>query len=116
MNEGALARATENTFFKFIARGAMLVLPPILLWVGNTIVDRLDRLTRSYNDLSATIIRIEGSNSLLNARLDSTVILLNTRIDELSRSANSRADALSAWTRRNTDDIDKLKDSLRGRP
>lgn len=109
-SESSVQKAAESATFRFFARACMVVVAmvglPLAGVAGKRILDTLDKIVEKQdstkdeiNRINQSIIRIEGAN-----------LLINGRIDSVNRDFTSRIDALSAWTRKNSDEIDKVKD------
>jgi hypothetical protein len=109
MPENLVAMA-RSPLFQFLARICMIFVTTIGVPAGGFIASRvigtLDRISEKQdtvrseiNLLNQALIRMEGDNRVINAR-----------IENVNRDFTSRVDALSAWTRRNSDEIDKVKD------
>lgn len=56
-------------------------------------------MSRSLSDIIAAAISLRSDMNIMNGHFNDTQSILSSRVD-----------ALSAWTKRNSDDIDKLKD------
>lgn len=109
-DETSVAKAAKSELFRFVIQGCILLITavgfPMAGYMADRMVKTLDKISEKQDltkeeigRLNQTIVGIQGE-----ARI------LNSRIDETNRSFTSRIDALSAWTRKNSDEIDKVKD------
>lgn len=110
MAEGPVQKAAENAVFKLTARSAMIIIAavglPLAGVVGKRIIDNLDKISDKQDNLRDEMYRI--NQLIVGIQGDNRV--LNGRIDGINRDFTSRMDSISAWTRRNSDEIDKVKD------
>jgi hypothetical protein len=106
----SMHKAARSVIARFLLQGAIFVIVsigvPLGGWVADRMIKTLDKIVEKQDAVKDEMYRI--NQAILSIQGDNK--LLNNRIDESNRTVNSRLDALSAWTRKNADEIDKVKD------
>ena len=105
-----MQKAARSVVARFVLQGAIFLIVavgvPMGGWVADRMIKTLDKIVDKQDAVKDEMYRI--NQAILSIQGDNK--LLNNRIDEANRTVNSRLDALSAWTRKNSDEIDKVKD------